>query len=93
MTFIAIIALLLCAAVVTWLLRRNWLIRLACLFLTPLPAAFVMVYWAERFPSEPPETEALRIAIAIPVCYFVVWLSGLTGWLSNKLQESAPPES
>lgn len=87
-TTFVIIILLLVATGLTWLIRQNRIFLIACLVLAPLPAAAVMVIFAERFPSDPPDMDSLRIAVAVPTCYAIVWLSLLAGWLSEKVRLS-----
>ena len=78
------IALLLVATALTWLIRWNRLFLAACLVLAPLPAAFVMALFTERFPGDAANLDKVRFAIAIPACYAIVWLSLLAGWLGNR---------
>ncbi|MGE3646520.1 MAG: hypothetical protein AB7F96_21950 [Beijerinckiaceae bacterium] len=87
-TSLTVLFLLLVATGLTWLVRSNRIVLIACLFLAPLPAAAVMAFWAERFPSDPPNADMLRIAVAVPVCYAIVWLSLLAGWLSGKIRDA-----
>ena len=83
LTSYVVVVLLLAAGILTWLVRGNWIFLIACMLLSPLPAAAVLILFAERFSFEPPEVNAMRIAVAVPVCYAVVWLALLAGWLSS----------
>lgn len=85
-----VVLLLLTATGLTWLVRHNRVVLLLLLAFGPAPAAAVMALWAERFPGEPPDTDLLRIVVALAVCYAIVWLSLLAGWLSIRLRQSAP---
>lgn len=84
-----VMLLLLIATGLTWLVRKNKIVLWVLLALGPLPAAAVMVLWAERFPSDPPDMDVLRVAVAVPVCYAIVWLSLLAGWLSVRVRQES----
>ncbi len=88
-----VMLLLLIATGLTWLVRRNKIVLWVLLAVGPLPAAAVMVLWAERFPSDPPDIEFLRVAVALPVCYAIFWLSLLAGWLSVRVRQESSIQS
>jgi hypothetical protein len=85
LTSYVVILLLLIASILTWLVRGNRIFLICCIFLAPLPAVAVMVLFAERFSFEPEGTDILRVAVALLVCYAIVWMSLLAGWLSHRI--------
>ncbi len=86
-----VIALLVVATGLTWLIRENRIFLIACLLIAPLPAAVVMVFFAEGLPGDLPAAQRLRFVVASLICYAVVWLSLLAGWLSGQIRDEAAP--
>jgi len=71
------------------LARGSLALWSAALALAPAPALAVMLIFAERFPDEPVETEALRLFLGVVVCYGAVWLAVLAGWLARRMTPAA----
>ncbi|MCC2098114.1 MAG: hypothetical protein KDJ29_14560 [Hyphomicrobiales bacterium] len=84
---LAVILLLLVATGLTWLVRWNKLIFVPCLLFFPLAPALVMVLFSENFPGGSGDLDSLRFALAVPVCYAIVWISLFAGWVSGKILE------